>query len=334
MARKSTTDTGARAKVDGSIVQKSSNTTLTMFDEKTITNIAETAFADKENADKINGTAQQRMACAVLATWLNWRNNGHPDPDVQTIADLSVIVEKSEAAKLAMTALKPLMSKALIGEPINTENMSYDDKATTAATRTAKLALLTRGMVPAAILYRAGVTLDMFKREIGCFAVPGKMLLENGHEPRGVLASGGSIMLNNRTYSAENSLKNQAAVRVKASIDQLARAYRSQEGIVTKRDNNGGARIDLKNVDPSKLSGECNLATLIAALHAKFVTPANVKRKPMMPNDLPANVWQMLSDIAQENDAVQDNEVFRAAVKSGITPDTTVNNEAANKTAA
>ena len=310
------------------------NKTLTMFDEKTIANIALTAFQDKNNADKLNGTATQRMACAVLATWLNWRNNGHPNPDVQTVADLAVIVEKSEAGKNAMTALKPLMTAALIGDAIDTENMSHDDKARTQSERTAKLALLTRGMIPAAILYRAGVTLDMFKHDIGSFAVAGKMLLENGHLPLGALAWGTPIVLNNRTYSAENSLKNNAAVRVKASIDQLARAYRSQVGMVAKRTNNGGARIDLKSVDPSKLSGECSLATLIAALHAKFVTPSNVKRKPMMPNELPANVWQMLSDIAQENDAVQDNEMFRAAVKSGITPDTTVNNAAANKTAA
>jgi len=296
----------------------------TLFDMATIANIALTAFQDKSKADLMNGTATQRMACAVLATWLNWRNNGHPDKDVQTVPDLSIIVEKSEAGKNAMSTLKPLMSAALVGEALDYEGMSHDDKARAQSDRTNKLALLTRGMIPASILYRAGVTLDMFKRDIGCFAVKGTMLLEKGHAPLGALAAGNAIVLNNRTYSAENTLKDNAAVRVKASIDQLARAYRSQHDMTPKRDTNGSKKLSLKTIRPDQLSDGVELPTLIAALHKAFVTPKGVKNTQRLPNDLPAEAWQMLSDIAHENDSIQDSDVFRAAVKTGITPNAEV----------
>ena len=300
----------------------------TLFDQATIANIALTAFQDKNNADKLNGTATQRMACAVLASWLNWRNNGHPDKDVQTVPELSLIVEKSEAGKNASATLKPLFTSALIGEAMDTENMSHDDKARTQSERTNKLALLTRAMIPAAILYRAGVTLDMFKRDVGCFAVKGTMLLETGHNPLGALSQATPILLNNRTYSAENSLKNNAGVRIKASIDQLARAWRSQNNMKAARVTGNGGKIDLKTIEPTKLASECTLPILIAALHRALVPTKGKPHIVSNPNDLPAEVWAMLSDIAFENDSIQDNDKFRAAIKTGITPEAEVKSAA------
>ena len=306
------------------------NMAPTLWDEKLVHIVADQGFDDKSKSAVMFGTATQRVAAAIYATWLNWVNNGHPDPDVRSVTDLALCVEPGKIGKDAIASLKPMFNQALLGDAPDYDalSLSHDDKAQAKSKRTNDLAAISRSLTAAAIIKRADVTLDMFNVKLGMFAVPPAMLLTADLIGVGMLTDGlPPILLNNRSYSTDKRAGG-AGPRVLASIDQLKKAYLSNNNMKASRSSNAG-KVKLSDVNPAKLTADCTLENLIRALHGKFVPGKNGKRPAPMPNDLPTEVWNMLADIAQENDAIQESETFRAAVKTGVTPNATVDNTAA-----
>lgn len=286
---------------------------------------AEAGFSFKSIADTANGRAVQTIAYACMVLWANWKLDGAPESEengaaipVPELVDVVIAKEKDLRA-----TLKRWFVDAILGDPRDTKGMEPEEWAAVELQRTAKVQQIARGMGMAGILLKCGVTYADYNHKDNTFEVAPSLLLMRNQVPVGRLAKENMpVLLNKREYAIMQPNKDgkETFGKVVASVDQLNRAARERHELKPARTTNG--RFDLAKASPRTLADGCNIATLVEALAMAFVRNGN--RQPVSPDKLAPEVWTMLSDIAQESDAIQTSDMFKAYIASGITSDAEV----------
>lgn len=289
--------------------------------------IAATACAFDLQAGDVKAKGNQTMAFAVYGTWMRWKEYGHPDLEEKALPDLRHVLGKAKDAIENKKELKKLLSAELL-EQMDTEGLSFDDKAQIANRKIANGAMLARSIGYASVLLHCGVPLSAFNFTKGCYwwEVDGPLFY-----PEGVTAVGRAavtvktgkdgivsvttprIAINNRGLLGQKT--DGKEWRGNASIDQLERTYRARADLTPARSTD--SKVALKDVTPATLADKVSLAKLVTALHKAFVR--DDKAKAVKPNAIDAGIWRLLSDIAQENDAIQNSADFKAWRDAGVT---------------
>lgn len=311
MARKVTQKVSdTKSELMTTTVQPTGNVQPVIYTHAEIKAIATQGFNDKHAADDLNGTATQRVAFACYAEWVSWRNAGHPSDEA--VNDIDCILLTDDSSKAKAKGLKSQFVKALIDDkPDDFDQWEADAQAQWTIKTNARKTLLGRAMIAAAVVRKAGCSLNDFDRNKGMFRCKASRLIVKGVAPTGFLGSmilnDESVALNGGGYSGE---KRNAAdtgnmpVRIKANVDQLRLAIASHAPEVSKPAV-PVVKVDLAKVKPPALAKSVPLVSLIEAVHMLLVVDVNKPTKLVARDAWNEKYWTMLSDIANVSDELQ-----------------------------
>lgn len=274
-----------------------------ILDDRIIRQYALQAFAEADESVKLQGSATQRLAAAIIAQVQAWQVNGHPDDGVNFSSIPSLA--KCHGSKSSSGELLPLLRARFIDDVPTT--LKDDARAAAQMQRNKHVTLLGRAFKVAAILAANMLTNASFSVAKGNFMVPPKLLLPTGAAWIGLMAAGSApttVMLDGRTYTAQVLSKTTGKpqdVRVSFSVDGLMRAHAPTPK--QRKAAAPGAATD-STVDVSKLQAKDFTAdTLIDFLYTLLCKTES--DGPDMTGAFTAETWSKLSDIAQWNDNSQ-----------------------------
>jgi len=287
--------------------------------EQFIKAVAAEGFTFKSAADIANGRATQSIAYSCMALHVLWRNDGPPDiaESGDTVPDLAGIIHTRN--KDDKTKLKAWFVEALIGAKIDFAAEQFQQRAIQETERSNKTMLISRAMNMAAILVECGVSHTQFNPKTHCFTVLADMLTMPGWTGLGRLANPKALIALDRRPCAGLDEK-ESFKRWVASVEQLNKVVRAK--LKLKPARSSAAKMELAKLPMERIAAEVPASTLIASLRSIMDTMERGGK--LTPDAFTAPVWNLLSDIAQMNDAVQNSEAFKLYREHGVSSEATV----------